>query len=159
MIKPQHIRKIKTLTSKLKLSDDAYRGLLTGFGVSSCKELEYRQALELIDILKKQAIAAGVWKDYTGPGKPLKFAEYDSRPEPFATGKQLRMIDAAWKGVSRQRNEKDRGAALDALCKRIVGIDKLIWIHHDHVSKVYAAIKAMKSQQNKQRRPAQKEQA
>ena len=148
------IRKIKTLSGKLGLDDDTYRAMLSGYGVSSCTKLSVDKAKNLIDRLEGQAISAGVWEK--PKPRPKKFAEYEYRPAPMATGRQLRMLDAMWKGVSRIPDEGKRGKALDSFCKRIVGVDQLVWIEHKHVAKLTRAIKAMAAKKKGGKRGRQK---
>lgn len=144
----QLIKRIKTLQRALDMDDATYRDTLAQYGATSCTQLGNRAAAELSVKLQQMAVDLGVWQDRQAPGK-LKYSEYDGRPEPMASGKQMRMIDAMWKGVSYIKDERAREVALNKFVKRITGKDALIWIEHNDVRKLIAAIKSMKSQQTK----------
>lgn len=131
----------------LQLSETAYRGLLSGYGVSSSKDLTYRDANHLINTMKKlgwvelhkpRELKEGEEKGY---GKH-KFKYLKGRDPEFATPRQLRMIEAMWRQVSRLKSDP----SLESFVKRITGIDRLEWISQKHVSKLKAALEAMDRQ-------------
>jgi hypothetical protein len=138
------IRRIKTLQSVLRLPDDVYREMLAQYGVDSCKKLDIGKAQKLCEKLESMAENSGKWQRYNGK---LKYSELEDRGFPYPTAKQLRMIDALWKEVSFIKDEKERSKALDKFVKRIVGVDKLIWIEQPQVKKLVKAIKQMRLQQ------------
>jgi hypothetical protein len=67
------VKTIHTLVSRLRVDDDTYRGMLSGYGVESCKDLMKWQAGELITALsnlgKQQGIKPAPVKKVYGTGE------------------------------------------------------------------------------------------
>ncbi len=61
-IQPWQIKMIHTLKGALQLDDDTYRAILSGYKVTSSKELTAFTAGKLTEDLTAKATAAGVWK-------------------------------------------------------------------------------------------------
>lgn len=142
------VQKIKMLQRALGMEDHVYRNMLAQYNAKSSKELGNRNAAGLAKKLEEMAIDAGVWQDRRSAGRE-KYSEYDHRPEPMATGNQMRMIDAMWRSVSYIKDPQKRKTALDRFIKRITGKDALEWIEHKDVNKIVKAIKRMQSQQTR----------
>mgnify|MGYP001432794624 CR=1 FL=1 len=125
----QQIRLIHTAKTKLGLSEDSYREMLSSFCVSSSKDLTADDAKKLM-------------KTFEGLGfKPvLKEPKYNKlgKRDERATPKQLRKIEAMWKNSSRVRDKSDE--ALRRFIKRIAGVDRLEWLLINSVQKVIKAI-------------------
>jgi hypothetical protein len=72
-ITPAQVKTIHTLVSRLRVDDDTYRGMLSGYGVESCKDLMKWQAGELITALsnlgKQQGIKPAPVKKVYGTGE------------------------------------------------------------------------------------------
>lgn len=105
-IDKSQITKIHIAKSQLKLSDENYRDLLSGFITDSgkpavsCKDLTCDQAEVLLNRFKAMG-----WKEYS-KGKPKKYEELANRDSKFATPKQLRMLEAIWMSKAREKTEK-----------------------------------------------------
>lgn len=109
MIEPLQVTMIHTAVSKLCISDDDYRAILSGhYKAASCKELTYIQASRLIDYFKSLGFKIPRRKKYT-KGTPSR-ADFRSIPRKerptnvvlMPSREQLDMIDAlagkvAWK--------------------------------------------------------------
>jgi hypothetical protein len=70
---PAQVKTIHTIVSRLSVDDDTYRGMLSGYGVESCKDLMKWQAGELITALsnlgKSQGIKPAPVKKVYGTGQ------------------------------------------------------------------------------------------
>jgi len=137
MIETWQIKKIHTLISALKWKDDWYKDNLNGyFNVKSSKDLTYKQAYSYIEILKRQAMSAGVWK-----------SSYDYRKEKerkgMATDRQINMIKAMYAEIhplyveisviKGKSFESDRDKALRKLLHRTMKIESLKWLKKEKV--------------------------
>jgi hypothetical protein len=104
-IDKSQIVKIHVAKSQLKLSDENYKAILSGFNnqsgepVNSSKELNYEQAEVLLSRLKEIG-----WKPKS-KGKPVKYEEYANRDYKYASPKQLRMLEAMWMELAREKTE------------------------------------------------------
>ncbi len=140
-IESRQIKKIKTLQSKLKMSDKEYRLLLSEYWVGSCKDLHYEEAQDLINRLEEKALKAGVWSRYSHRGK-MKYEDLGER-QGMASPKQLRMIEALWRDVSRTHNTELRQRALRKFIFRIVGVSDMRSIEKHQVQKIINAMDHM----------------
>lgn len=142
MIKAHQVRKIHALKGRLGLDDDLYRTRLDqSFNVRSCKHLSEQQAAKFIEELEAAAIAAGVWQA-RGRQRYQNFAERD---DAMASPAQLRKVEAMWAEKSRIKDDPvARRQALDKFCKRITGIERLVWIEKKHVRMLIKAIENMR---------------
>lgn len=153
-ITPAQIKLIHTLKSRLKLSDDEYRELLSEHRAWSSKELSAKEANLVIDELKRRLQAAGGWTDH---GKTRRRYEAMAGRDSMATPAQLRMIEAMWKEVSYMTTELGRKAALRRFVKRIAHVDALEFLSGQDVPKIIRALEAMKRKpktSKHERRPA-----
>ncbi|MCA0447672.1 MAG: regulatory protein GemA [Bacteroidetes bacterium] len=141
------ITRIHVGKSVLKLEEVQYRGLLSGYGVDSSKDLTYQDANKLIRQLKNlgwhetykpRRIKEGEDKGY---GR-AKYHHLKDRDPELATPKQLRMIEGMWRQVSREKDDH----SLTAFIKRITGVDNIEWISHHHVAQLLKAIKDIDKQ-------------
>ncbi len=137
----KQIKKIHTLKSKLKMSDDDYRLLLSDYWVDSSKKLTHDEAKDLIKRLEKTATEKGVWSRYSNRGK-MRYAYCNDRPG-YATGAQLRMIEAMWRDVSTTHNVEHRQRALRKFIFRIVGVTEMEAIESHQVQKLVNAMRHM----------------
>lgn len=145
------IKKIKALQSRLKMTDEEYRLLLSDEWVQSCRDLSAVEADRVIEKLQSRAIAEGVWQAL-GTGEwhgKTKYDELHGRAG-FASPRQLRYIEGLWKETSRvQDNAKARGKALTAFVKRIAHVDGLRLLTANGAHQVIEALKEMKTQKEK----------
>lgn len=139
-ISPRQIKAVHAIKGKLGLDDDAYRDILhSRFSVASCKDLTWQQAEELLETL-----------DGGGPSRPArraprpgkKYADMDGRPG-FASGAQLRLIDAMFHQVTRAEGEEAITKALDSFVSRIASVAGLRMLKGWQVEKIVKALEGM----------------
>jgi len=111
-ITPAQQRKIHALKQELNLDDTAYRSLLSAWHSLSGKPIE--SSLYLTRAQASAVIKTLEWKMEQTPQVRRKI---------YASEKQLRMIHALWRNVSRAHDEKGIHESLRAFLK-----------HHFHVS-------------------------
>ena len=142
------IKRIKTLQRAAGVEEENYRALLAGYGVGSCKELDLKQAAELISFLQK---VAGQDQGQ-GPGRPPKrYADLGRRSADWATPKQLRMLEAMWMEVTVQKSRGTALAAYHAFLLHKFGVTSPEMIAREDVSRVRQALAAMLSAQERKR--------
>jgi hypothetical protein len=141
MIDRAQTARIHVLKSKLKLDDDSYRALLSGYGVASSTELSNTAAADVIRAMNALAERNGI--DTGRIKRPLKYEHLGNRPG-MASPKQLRLVDALWSGVSVQKTDEMRVAALNKFITRITGVAKMEWLEPHHIRSLVRAIKAMR---------------
>jgi len=139
----------------LKLTEIQYRGVLAGFGVESSKDLTYDQANEMIQALKRLG-----WREVYKPRRVkegeekgygrAKYNHLKGRDSGLASPRQLRMVEAMWRQVSRERDDH----SLNAFVKRITGVDNIEWISHHHVAQLKKAIEDIDRQNLKKQETA-----
>jgi phage gp16-like protein len=134
MATKKQIKVIHTLKNRLGWSDEEYRRFLSeqtnGFCVSS---LEIGD--ELLDkIISKMRRLANQY---------YKYEDLDGR-EGMASPKQLRMIEAMWKDVSRAKSDDERLKALRAFLLNRFGVSDLRFLESWQVRKVIEALKNMR---------------
>jgi len=137
---PRQIKRIHVLKSALKLNDDSYRDMLSGYNASSCKSLDFAAAAELI--VKMDSLLLRMRVDSSRPQTQKKFDELGDRPG-MASPAQLRKIDIMWRNVSRQTDQKSRDHARDSFIDRICKIKKIEWLEPSHVKMVIKALEKM----------------
>ena len=92
MATKSQIKRIHMLISRLGIDESTYREMLSsGFGVSSSKNLDYKNADNLLKMLEKDAVTLELWKKL-----PLKYEDCADR-ENMATPSQLRLIMGLWR--------------------------------------------------------------
>lgn len=134
----------------LCLDADTYHDILWTWGVDTSKDLTLQQAETLINQLKKQAIALGKY----APKKQYSFQKYKynnvaERDSKMATPLQLRKVEALWFRVSNQTNDIDRKNALNAMCERVTGKARLMFLTKTDISKLITALENMQKGQKK----------
>ncbi len=141
-IAPWQITKIHIAANQLGLIDknsksDNYRQILSGFiskdgkQSSSCKDLNFDQANELLALFERLGFTA---KKANENEYKKKFK--NNRGNNFATPKQLGLIRGLWEERSRNKSPE----SLNKFIKNIVKIDDITWLKKGHVSKVIKAI-------------------
>jgi hypothetical protein len=136
MSEPWQIKKIHTLTSKLRISTrpddrDEYEAILAQYNVKSSSELTKEQADDLIKTLEDIAMKVGVWK------------KRQPRPPEYITPKQFRMIWGLWNEVSYVPPE-DRRKALDRFLKNHRFAEDLDHVYRNQVGKIVKTLEAMR---------------
>lgn len=136
MATKKQIKVIHTLKNRLGWSDEEYRRFLSeqtnGFCVSS---LEIGDEL-LSKIINKMKALAG--QEYNRRYEDLR------NREGMASPKQLRMIEAMWKDVSRAKTDEERLKALRAFLLNRFGVSDLRFLESSQVRKVVEALRKMK---------------
>jgi hypothetical protein len=147
-ISPSQIKAIHTVIHKFGLDDEAYRHMLySRYKVTSCKELSWRQAEELLELLNGGSTPL-TRRRSEPPGRrsvsgvELKYTDMDGR-QGFASGAQLRLIDALFHQVTRAEGEEMIEKALNSFVHRIVGVVGLRMIKGWQVEKIIKALQAM----------------
>lgn len=139
-ITAMQIRKLHALISRLNIPDDEYRRLLGDYRVETSKDLTEDEAQELIQRLEEEAVSKGAWVK----GQAGKKYEELGRRKGMASPKQLRMIEAMWKDVSRARSQEARGKALRHFLKRIAGVEEMRFLESRQAHNVIEALKQMR---------------
>ena len=125
-IQPYQTRMIHTLKGALKLDDDTYRAVLSGYGVTSSKELTDHKAAELTIDLTAKAVAAGVWKNQAKGERGKVKGENQTRA--VADDRMSTKIRALWLELHAAEKVRDPSEkALAAYVKRMSGKNALQW--------------------------------
>lgn len=132
LIKVVHVAK-----NKLGLSDDDYRDILSGFNVSSSKELNENELKQLIAVFHK----IGFEDTDKKKRKYNNLKKRGSILDAWATPKQLRMIEAKWMSSDKVRVKTTE--ALEKFILRIAKVAKIEWLKGKHVQKVIKAIESL----------------
>lgn len=132
------IKKIHTLKNVLGIDDDLYRELLCEYGVSSSKDLAYKDAITFTENLENNAVAKGLWVK-----KPKKYAGLN-RDKEMATDSQIRMIEGLWRELSYFDDDKFAKKSLRKFLSRTHKVDDVMFMTKDKASKVINSIIAMK---------------
>ena len=138
---PWQIKMIHTLKGALQLDDDTYRAILSGYKVTSSKELTAFTAGKLIEDLTAKATAAGVWDVGARRAVPLRTLADDD---------QSKMIRGLWielhqAGKVRDGSEK----ALAAFVKRMSRKDSLSWCSVADKTAIIEALKKWLAREEK----------
>lgn len=144
-IEPNQIQQIKILSKTLGQSDEEYRGMLKeAYGVTSCTQLLFHQAEELIPKLRALANTDRP-TDSHGWGR-TRYEDLRGRPAHFASPAQLRLIEVLWKTVSHTHDPRARAKALDTFLRNRFHILGIMSIEADQVQKVVKTLEAMQEQ-------------
>jgi hypothetical protein len=130
---------IHTLISKLKISDEDYRVMLSSYGMKSSKGLSFQNAKTFIQTL----INMDTGKVYQPSEKPKRFSNLGNR-EDMAYPEQLRMIEAMWCEVSYAPTIEGKQEAFQKFIKNKWGIERVEWLPRNLVGRVVKTIQAMK---------------
>jgi hypothetical protein len=139
------IKKIHILKNLLSLDDDLYREILAGFGCSSSKELPAHLVHELISMLEKMAVEAGVW---VIPNR--RFKDLNNR-DGMATPKQLRKIEAMWRDVAYQKDDEYVRTSFRKFLQKQFKISDLRFVEKSMASKIIKAINSIQKQHSPSR--------
>jgi len=119
------IRMIHTAKGNLGLSEDAYRGILSGAGLSSSREIssmeQYRFIMDAFRKLGFRARRNGMKADTDGPRNPEWISEA-----------QERYILGLWSLASRSKDRRSLGAFL----ARIAGVRHVRFLKRKDATKV-----------------------
>lgn len=134
------LAKIHIAKKELNISDDNYRSILSGFNVDSAKQLDDKQAGELVLLFKKIGWQPRASQKQIKKTKPICVTVPDNRPDEYATQKQINMLAGLWVTYSNQKNT-------DSFVKfvlRIAKVNAIEWLQKDDVQKVKKAIERLK---------------
>jgi hypothetical protein len=129
MATPGQIAIIHTLVSKLHISDENYRDMLSGYNVTSSKKLSFSAADNMVKILVDIARKNNVYK----PKKSQSAVGY-------ATNAQKGMLLKMWLQVS---VAPDPRAAFRVFIKNRWSIDSVEWLPQEIVPKIKKALEGM----------------
>ena len=132
-ISKKQIKTIKTLQSKMGMSDRVYRQRLACVGVKSCKELTFEQAKRFIHYL---AIDEAKKNGKVYAGKAYGSERISER--------QMGKVRKMWEEVSYLSDPEAREAGLNALVKRLYHVDMLNWLPRRDVEKLVKTLWQMK---------------
>jgi hypothetical protein len=147
MINRWQVKMLHVLKSKLKLTEEQYRERIEEMSVfgTSCKDLTFEEADELIYQWKAEAIEKGVWQESRRrPGGYKKKYEHLGKRAGMGTPAQLRMIEGMWADVSRYNNAPQREKALRAFLFKRYHVSDIVFLTSSDVNKVVKALEAMK---------------
>jgi hypothetical protein len=130
---------IHSLKRALGYNDDAYRAVLSGYGVESSKDLSPEACHQLIEWMQTEAVKAGKWKK---PSRGERFTPL-VRDREMPSRAQLRKIDAMWKSVSRS---PDPESALNEFLARRFRVARIEWITRRMVPGIIKTLQAMQMQ-------------
>ncbi|NTV01482.1 MAG: DUF1018 domain-containing protein [Chlorobiaceae bacterium] len=148
MLNNMLIKRIKTLQRAAQIEDEDYRALLAGYGVSSCKDLDLKQAAELISFLQK---VSGQDQGQGQARPPKRYADLGRRGAEWATAKQLRMLEAMWMDVTVQKSRGTAMAAYHSFLLHKFGVTSPEMVAREDVSRVRQALASMRSAQVQKR--------
>lgn len=139
MANNKQLAKIHIAKKDLGIGESAYRGLLSGWGVSSSKELSEKQADEVIEALKKVGFKPrGSQKSKVK--SQIKITLPENRPDEFATQKQMNMLTSMWVSYSREKTEE----SFRKFVSNIAKVDMVEWLLKADVQKVRLAVMRLK---------------
>jgi hypothetical protein len=115
---------------KLNLDDEAYRGILSGAGADSSKDL---QTAEQFNEVMKAFVALGF--RYQGSKKSMPVT--DEQRGNFCNEKQRYYIKGLWELASKAKDEK----SLSRMIKRIGGVDDIRFLTKRRASSVILALR------------------
>lgn len=146
-IAPSQIKAIHAVVGKLGIDDENYRHILhSRYGATSCKDLTWRQAEELLESLNGQGKPGRTQSAPTVGAhrvRPvLKYTDMDSRPG-FASGAQLRLVDAMFHQVTRMEGEEAIEKALNSFVNRIGHVAGIRMVKSWQIEKIVKALEAM----------------
>ena len=137
------IQKIHIAKTQLKLSDADYRDILSnfknayGWPCKSSKELNQHQADVLLNDIFKKKLG---WQEKRF-GKKLKYEEYNTRDQKFASPAQMRLIESTWMNNINVKEKTDR--ALNNFIYRILKVNHLSFVLKKDVNRLLKAITSL----------------
>lgn len=156
------VRLIHIYKARLRMDTDTYRSMLADrFGVESSTALQPEQARELAQDLyglipeaDRAKLAPPAARVAPG-GSRLRFAELDGRDDDFATGKQLRMLEAAWVQRSRAHTIQEKRNALVEFLRHRFKLGGMAWIQREQVGSILRSITSVRADATPRRRKTQ----
>jgi len=142
-ILPVQIQKIHIAKKQLNLSDEDYRDILSnfknafGWPCKSSTELNEHQANVLINDIFKKKLG---WREKKF-GKPLKYEEYNTRDQKFASPAQMRLIESTWMHNINVKEKTDR--ALNNFIYRILKVNHISFVLKKDVNRLLKAIEKL----------------
>lgn len=140
MANNKQLAKIHIAKKDLGISESAYRDLLSGWGVNSAKELNEKQADEVIEALKKVGFVVKRSQKSEDRSQKILIQLPENRPDEFATQKQMNMLTSMWVSYSREKTEE----SFRKFVKNIAKVDLAEWLLKEDVQKVRLAIMRLK---------------
>jgi len=142
------IAEIHVLKSRSGMDDEDYRAFLSGWGVSSSKELTPRQAAEVVARLrelagqpvrrpKKRISGEKVWRIEPYKSLAVRSSEWPSCEQLWM------LLDGLWMSVTRQASRDAAIAAFEEWLYKRFGIAKVEWITRSDVGKIKRALEGM----------------
>jgi hypothetical protein len=140
MIEPRQIKRIHVLLSVIGITDESYRWNLSyNFGVTTCKDLSYESAEELIDSLESFGEAKGVLKRSKYRSR---FNDLKNRPD-MANPEQLRKIEVLWKMAMGIDDDEKAQRTLRTFLFRHFHVSDLRFLDRWKVNKVIHALRCI----------------
>lgn len=154
-ISKAQIKMIHTLKSKLSMTDETYRTLLSQYRkravyppepAESSKDLAFESAKQLIAFLNDLAAQTTDWVNHSHS----RFESVSRRPG-FASKGQLEKIWLMWKRVSWAKTDRAMATALDLFIFRKFERGGLMMVEAELVPKIVKAIDEMQKQQDRKK--------
>jgi hypothetical protein len=136
MLNAMMVKRIKALQRAAGVDEESYRAMLAGYGVESCRGLDFRQAMEVVAALRRFA------GQDRRPGGSRRYDDLGHRAG-MATPKQLRMLEAMWMEVTRQTTRTAARSALGSFLLHRWQVTGLEMLRRDQVSAVRRALSEM----------------
>jgi hypothetical protein len=142
MIEPFQVKLIHTLLSVACVSDRSYRDNLSRRfnGATSCKQLTFDEAQELIDALEDFAVSLGFW---TRSNNRNRYESLGNRPG-MATPAQLRKIEGLWKVAMGMEDDLKAQRTLRVFIMNHFHVSDLRFLEQWKVSRVIRALEAIR---------------
>lgn len=112
MASKSQIKRIHMLKSRLGIDESTYREMLSGYGVSSSKDLNFKQAAIFLNKLEDNAVALNLWEKMQ-----LKYE--DCNRENMATPSQLRFIMGLWREDNYNHDQETQKKLRELLSDKI----------------------------------------
>ncbi|QQS35750.1 MAG: DUF1018 domain-containing protein [Ignavibacteriales bacterium] len=133
------------------LSSADYESLLGGYGVKSAKDLSYKDAEDMLAKLQERGWTPPEKKTDTvkpvsrsvelyGWGKK-KYEALRKRGYPYPEPQKLRMIEALWKDLARNKSDE----SLQRFIENLTGISDITMLYDEHAKIVITALQSMKA--------------
>lgn len=135
--------RIHILLKEAGLSRVQYEAMLSAYGVTSSKELSDEQTRDLIQSLTRLQPEVN---DKGRHGWGANKYEHLGIRRGMASPREMRMIEAMWRDVARDKSDEALGnfLARQTASDNQLGIKSVIWLRREHVKPVLVALKMMK---------------
>lgn len=124
------------LKSRLGIDESTYREMLSNYGVSSSKNLNFKQAGLLLNTLEDNAVALNLWEKMQ-----LKYE--DCNRENMATPNQLRFIMGLWR-EDNYNNDKETQKKLRELLSDKLKLEDIKFITKKQATNLIFMIQKIK---------------